>query len=327
MRKINRIYHRISKQKSSLTIAVFNYRFYIFVLSLSVSLVSCGTINETQRSHIEALSLGSDTIIAVPSAIFNSLSTIRLERGLFYSASLVSPEAKERELRAIANSNIDDESLSAKIDVYVKSLNSYIRTLQSISHSNRQTNLGTQLRGMGRDIDSLVIRYNDLKIGEDLPEGFAKMGGRFAGYLAESYIGGRQTKFLKEYMAIGDSLVSICTSELKTLLQKGLLDDLIKNEEEGLKNNYLIYLQYMQRENIAPDMAASRRYIELIQDLESVQTIRTRCIRGLTTLAKAHNAIYISLQSKEIDTNTLWNELLELNSLAVKLADDLKKIR
>ena len=291
---------------------------FILIL-ITISVTSCAVLTSSQLKMVTNLTVASDSIAVTPKIIFDELATVRLERGLFYAASLTSATAREKEINALTTASISDEQLVNRTDVYVNVLNSYLRALRSISADARWSPYGTEWRGVGRNIDSLILRFNQTELIDfEIPAGWAKLSGQYIGYMSENYMRSRQAKTVKEFVTEGDTLVIACVDGLIELLRKGELEDLIQNESDGLKRNYEAYLYRLESSGAIPDISIDRNYIELAKRLEKAKKTRSRCITALQSLKRAHGKLVKELEKRK-KTNYLFEELLELNTLALYL--------
>jgi len=282
---------------------------------------SCVSLTKSQLQRVTNLTVASDTVIATPRLIFNELAAVRLERGLFYAASLTSASAREKEVNALAAASITDEQMVNRAAVYVNVLNSYLRALRSVSADARWKAYGTEWRGVGRNIDSLLLRFNQTDLLEtNIPVGWAKLSGQYIGYLNERFMRVRQAKVVRAFVTEGDTLVAACVDGLIELLKKGDLIDLIENESEGLKNNYEAYLHRLELAGLPADFEADRRYITLVKRIELAKRARSRCVTALQSLRRAHAKLVIELEKKQ-KVDFLIDELIELNTLALHLQD------
>ena len=292
----------------------------IFILiSITNIVTSCAVLTTSQLKMVTNLTVASDSVAATPKIIFDELSTVRLERGLYYAASLTSAEARGKEINALALASLADEQLVSRADVYVNVLKSYLRALRSISADARWSAYGTEWRGLGRNIDSLIIRFNQTELADfEIPVGWAKLSGQYMGYMSENYTRTRQAKTAKEFVTEGDTLVIACVDGLIELLRKGELEELIQNESEGLKNNYEAYLYRLESSGALPDISIDRGYIDLVKRIEKAKKTRSRCVTALQSLKRAHGKLVKEL-GKRKNTDYIFEELLELNTLALSL--------
>jgi len=297
----------------------------VFVALICAQVSSCAVLTTSQVQMVNKLTVASDTVVVAPKVIFNELATVRLERGLFYSASLTSAAAREKEINALAAGSVADVSIVNRTDAYVNVLNSYLRALRSISNSVRWTQYGTEWRGLGRNVDSLFIRLNQTDLLDTkITVGWAKLSGQYMGYLSERYMRTHQAKTVKSFVITGDTLVSACVDGLIEILKTGAVIELIENENEGLKNNYSAYLRRQEISGDMPDIEQDRRYIDLVKRVEKAQYTRSRCITALQALKRAHNKLAIELVKRQ-NMNYLLDELLELDTLALYLQTQLHK--
>ena len=292
---------------------------FFLIITAHFIMTSCAVLTKSQLQMVTNLTVASDTVAASPKRLFDELTTVRLERGLFYAASLTSATAREKEINALAAAMIADEQLVGKTEVYVNVLNSYLRALRSISADARWKPYGTEWRTMGRNIDSLILRFNQTDLLEtDITVGWAKLSGQYMGYLNERYMLVRQAKTVRSFVTEGEPLVNTCVDGLIELLRNGDLIDLIENESEGLKNNYEAYLHRLELSGLPADFDADRKYLELVKRIEVVKKTRSRCITALQSLKRAHSKLVVELEKRQ-KIDFYIDELLELNTLALHL--------
>ena len=291
----------------------------LLIITANLAITSCAVLTKSQLDMATKLTVASDTVAASPKRLFDELTNVRLERGLYYAASLTSAAAREKEINALAIAFMADEQLVNRAEVYVNVLNSYLRALRSISADARRTAYGTEWRGIGRNIDSLILRFNQTElIDTDITVGWAKLSGQYMGYMSERYMRVRQAKAVRSFVAEGDTLVAACTDGLVELLKKGDLIALIENEKEGLKSNYEAYLRRLELSDLPSDFAADRKYIELVKRIASVEKTRSRCITALQSLKRAHAKLAKELEKRQ-KIDFFIDELIELNTLSLQL--------
>lgn len=297
----------------------------LVLIAVSYAVTSCASLTTSQLKMVTNLTVSSDSVSVTPKVIFSELADIRLERGLYYAASLTSATAREKEINALVQASVDDDALVNRAETYVNVLNSYLRALRSVSADTRWSAHGTEWRGIGRNIDSLILRVNQTDfLDNDITVGWGKLSGQYAGYMSERYTRSRQTKVVRSFITEGDPFVAACVDSLVELLKKGDLDELITNESEGLKNNYEAYLHHLEVTGRPADLSADRRYVELTRRMEAVKKTRSRCVTALQSLKRAHAKLTGELQKKQ-KIDFYYDELLELNTLALQLQTMLNK--
>jgi len=311
-------YYSFSFSKIAMVLRSFSLNIIISIIIVA-SASSCAVLTESQLKMVTNLTVASDTVVVRPKKVFDELSTVRLERGLLYAASLTTASAREKEINALAEASIADKQLVNRTEAYVTVLNSYLRALRSLSANARWTQYGTEWRGIGRNIDSLILRFNQTEfLDKDITVGWAKLSGQYIGYISENYSRARQAKTVKEFVTEGDTLVAACVDGLVEILRKGELEELIVNESEGLKSNYEAYLYRLELSGEIPDISYDRTYIELIHRIENAKYTRSRCVTALQSLKRAHNKLVKELEKRK-KSDYLFEELLELNTLALSL--------
>ena len=299
--------------------ALFKYQVIIF-MALQYS---CAVLTTSQIEMVNDLSVVSDSVAVAPSCFFEDLADVRKERGLFYASSLTSSETRFKEMSALAQASIDDEALVKRMDVYVNVLNSYLRSLRSISNEARWYDTGREIRGIGRNIDSLLFVYNKVYPDDPVETGIAKQLGKSTGYIAEELSKRRQALIVKKFVEQGDTLVSVCCDTLIELLKEKDVEELIVNEEIGLDMNYKAYLSALELRGEYPKIEYDREYLVLKEELYNARKIRDKCVSSLRSLKKAHTKLLSELQErKQIDQ--LFREMMDLNEQALDIAQLLR---
>ncbi len=161
---------------------------------------------------------------------------------------------------------------------------------------------------------------------EEFPEGVAKLSGKYAGFLSETYMKNRQAKAVRTFVKEGDTLVALCSDALIALLLRGEVNELINNESDGLRNNYYAYLRQMENSGETPQIDRDRHYVELVENLEHSKTIRNRCVSGLRSLKRAHHKLAAELDKRK-PAEIWFEELAELNAISSQLNDLIKELK
>ena len=282
------------------------------MLFLLVYMSGCSSMTKAQLKRVNSLAVVSDSAVTGPGSIFRMLDDVRMERGLIYAASLQGTDTRIQELNGLADATAQQSRLADKADVCVSILDSYIRALRSVSNEARWKRNGTELRGIGRNMDSLAIAYNKLDWGTLYEPGIAKQIGKTSGYLAEQYGKRRQRKMVKSILVHGDTLVDACVKSLVDGLKSAEFKSLIENELTGLENNYRAYLNSVSLIGSTPLPEYDRAYVENRLRIERAEAMRRQCITTLQSFNRAHHALL-----KEMDNRRTYSEfadeLFELN--------------
>ena len=282
------------------------------MLFLLVYMSGCSSITKAQLKRVNSLAVVSDSAVTGPGSIFHMLDDVRMERGLIYAASLQGTDTRIQELNGLADAIAGQSRLADKSDVCINILDSYIRALRSVSNEARWKRNGTELRGIGRNMDSLAIAYNKLEWGTLYEPGIAKQIGKTSGYLAEQYGKCRQRKVVKNILEHGDTLVDACVKSLVDGLKSAEFKSLIDNERIGLENNYRAYLNAASLNGVTPLPEFDRMYIDNRLKIERAEAMRRQCITTLQSFNRAHHALLKEMDNRRTYTE-FTDELFELN--------------
>ncbi len=302
------------------------YNFLVLSLLAVAVTAGCSPLSKAQTEAVGELTFRSDTISRSPAVLFGEMSELRLERGLFYAASLTSGTARYEEVTALAETSMDDESLVRKASGYVDAFNSYVRALHSVSADARWKGLGTEIRGVGTRVDSVLYRYNRLDTGyDDIPTGYARMAGRVLAYVAEEVMQAVQGRAVRNIVVVGDTLVAASCDSLMDILRSDEMDELIRHERESLRDNYAAYLAALELRGEPVPFESDRLYVELLRRTDELPDIRNSCVSALRSFRNAHAKLAADFAAgkKEVPEE-LWEEVLRLNVLAAQVSEMLE---
>ena len=276
------------------------------ILFIMIYMSSCSSMTKAQLKKVNSLAVVSDSAVCGPGSVMRLLDEVRLERGLIYAASLRGTEPHIQELNGLADAVSEQSKLADKADVCISILDSYVRALRSVSSESRWKQNGTELRGIGRNIDSLAIEYNKLDWGKLYDPGIAKQAGKTSGYLAEQYGKHRQRRMVKSILEHGDTLVTACCNSLVAGLKSDEFKSLITNERTGLESNYRAYLNSVSLSGTCPQPEFDRIYIENRLKVDRADALRRQCITTLQSFNRSHNALV-----KEMSNHRTYSEFSE----------------
>ena len=283
---------------------------------------SCTVLSKTQKAMAQRLSISADTVVSAPIRMFETLAEVRLERSLFYASTLTGATAHFSEVDMIADAAEKEQKRLSKYGVYINALNSYIRAIQSLSSDIRWKGIGTEVRGIGNNLDSILLYYDKI-FSDSLSVGYFKIAGKAGGYISEELTKGHQAKLMKEFMTKGDSIVSICCDSLIAVLKSDALIELIDNEEAALKYDYSRFLEFATPK---PEILIEydRRYVHLSASMTTVKSLRTQCCRGLKAFQKAHSSLVKEMNRKK--DSDIYPDLLELIKISSQICLLIKKL-
>lgn len=294
------------------------------MLFIIIYMSGCASITKAQMKRVNSLAVISDSAVTGPGSVLRVLNEVNLERGLMYAASLSSTEARIEDLNGFADAQAQLSRLAKQSDVCVNILESYVRALRSISSETRWKQNGTELRGIGRNMDSLAIAYNRLDWGDLYEPGIAKQIGKTSGYLAQQYGKRRQRRMVQSFLEHGDKLVDDCVKALVETLKSADFKSVIENERTGLENNYRAYLNMTSLNGTVPLPDFDRTYLECRLKIEQAESMRRQCITMLQAFGRAHNALRKEMYNRRTYSE-FADDLFDLNLQVLALAKLLEK--
>lgn len=290
----------------------FLYQFIAF-WSLLWTVAACSVLHKTQIETVSQLCERVDTLSQFPDQVLETLSDSRRERSLYFTATLITPELRVQQLNEVVDFQIKEEKAVQKFLAYSDVLESYFRNLKSLCSPTRYEQYGVQLRGLGRQTDSLIHHYNALGMGMTIPEGYAKWSGKLLGQSAEAIARRKQGEVVRDYVQMADTLVGIYCDTLAHLLAGAPMRSWIEHEKAELAAEYEMYLQLCEP-LAGRGREEDRSYLEMRRRLKDCETILRKGKSALQSLKKAHHKLALSLNRRsEIDQ--VYPEILEFNKL------------
>ncbi len=295
-----------------------NRFFYPLVAWLALLFaISCSVLHKTQIESVGQLCERVDTLSRFPEKVLEILSESRRERSLYFTATLHSPDLRVNELNGIADFQIREEKAVQKYLAYSEVLERYFRNLKSLCAPTRYEQFGVELRGLGRQVDSLIHHYNRLGMGMELPEGYAKLSGKLLGQGAETYVRRKQAVSVRDYVQMADTLVGMYCDTLARLLSSDPMKAWVEHEKAELADEYATYLQLCSPKSGREE---DRAYLKLRRKLLDAEALLRKGKTALTSLKKAHHKLALSLnQRSEIDQ--VYTEIVEFNAHVSDLKD------
>ena len=238
----------------------------LFVILSLLGTAGCASLSKGQVKAIDSFTASCDSFSKHPTLLFEEMAQIRAERAFWYSSSLSDPELRVAELNSVYGAYIKDISLAKKAGVSVEILLTYKRALKVLAGKARWEDAGREFRSLGRSLDSLVRKFNDLGFVEALPLGIGKSAGRVAGYTAEVLNKRSQAKSVRGFVIQGDTLVRAVTEVLCGILASPSVNLLIENEKRGVEQNYITYLKATKPEKPSSIFTQSKPVLSINQN-------------------------------------------------------------
>jgi hypothetical protein len=311
---------------------------YLFVFSLLSG--SCATLTKTQINSINQFAETSENFSAFPSKIMTELADIRVKRGLYFANTLSDPNLHIQEIDSIYSQKKFDYAVSKKADITFKIIDKYAQSLALLSSDKYFKDIGKQITNFGIGIDSLIALNNSISGTTKIPSGIGSAVGNLVLLGGKQYFRVKQAKELKKFISLADTLVSVMTTNLLEYLKSENINELIKNEERGIRESYLSYLQHINVETRTLTIINNRKdtlesisvsgtkpaienemdYLELKTRIDGVRALQTKTIKATINLRKTHRKLLQEIEKKK-------NLKQTINELQVLFEDinDLKK--
>lgn len=263
-------------------------------------LLNCAPLNKRQLTAVNTFAQSVDTFSCTPVKVYQALAETRLQRGLFFTVSLLDPAMRVQELDRLMAARKKDMQLSKKADVAFETVSQYMRALKILSSENKVTGLPLEIRTLGKKIDSLLIVYNELDKVQPVPQGYATIFGKFVAKGTEWGLQYAQAKQVKKLIVAGDTLVAVLMNVMLQTLMNEDLNTQILHERLMLRQSYESYLKAgVSGHAIEND----QRYLLLATQLDELQNLRLKSIQTARMVRTAHRKLMTTCTQ-----TTSWKE-------------------
>ncbi|MPM46020.1 hypothetical protein SDC9_92714 [bioreactor metagenome] len=206
------------------------------------------------------------------------------------------------------------------MDITFEIIDKYAQSLAILSSDKYLNAIDENSRNLGIGLDSLVSEYNKLDRLANLPTNLGGAIGKLIAMGGRSYIKAKQAKEVKKIVFKADTLIEVMTSNLLIFLESENIDQLIKAEEWGVRQNFLSFLRHTKK----PLIEHENIYLGLKEKLDVIKSLRSQTINATRQIRLAHKELSLSLSKhknlNEIvkEVQILGNEINELRNILVK---------
>ena len=312
----------------------------IYFLGFSLLLGGCASLTKTQINCINQFAETTENFSAFPSKIMTELSEIRVKRGVYFANSLTDPKLHTKEIDEIFSQKKFDSEVSKKVDVTFKIIDKYSQSLVLLSSDKYIKKAEKNLTNIGIGIDSLITLNNSIDGNTKIPTGIGSAVGKLIILGGKQYYRAKQAKEIKKFVNLADTLVSAMTTNLLAYLQSETINELIENEERGITESYLSYLQQINEETRTMSISSDSKdtinsisvtirkpsienemdYLDLKSKIDGVKTLQHQTIRATKNLRNTHKKLLVQIERKK----NLKQTINELQGLFEDI-NDLKK--
>jgi hypothetical protein len=290
----------------------------VYILSLTLLLGGCASLSKTQIKCINQFAQTTEKFSAFPSKIMTELADIRVKRGVYFANSISDPKLHIEDLDGIFDQKKFDYQISKKVDITFKIIDKYAQSLALLSSDKYTVEVKKQATRFGIDIDSLINLNNSIDGTTKIPSGIGAAVSDLIILGGKQYIRIRQARQIKKFVTLADTLVSTVTINLLEYLQSKNIHELIENEERGIRESYLSYLQQIKVETrtrtisnnrkdtlesvsvsgIKPSIENEMDYLDLKNRIDGVKKLNSQTIKATKNLRKTHRKLLMEIEEK-----------------------------
>ena len=294
----------------------------IFFSSIAVIfLYSCSVLSGSQLKNINTFATAAKNYSDFPGEV------VKKSQQLHYNNEVLEATALRLDtiqlIRSLQMAKAQFEkglAFSKKMDVSLQLIQKYASLLKQLSSDSFTDDLGKNTNELAGDLKSAINLYDTLSSAQ-IPGSVGKGISQIATIAGGRVIKNKQSKALKKFIPIGDTLIQLTAHNLVNALDsdlKPLIDDYKATFESDFK-----ILIFNDSSKITYNIL--HFYIKTESDYADVGSLRKKCILAADKMASAHRELKDNIMRKK-NINELYTETKDFVSDVKDLYEILGKL-
>jgi hypothetical protein len=267
--------------------------FFVLFIPL-VFLYSCSVLSNGQLENINAFATATKNYAAFPGEVVKKTQQLHYNNDILEASALPDSALMIRSLTRAKEQWEKGIAFSKKMNLSLRLIQKYAALLAQLSSGSFTDDLGESTSELCGSLNNTVELFNaqfSTKIPGNVGEGISQI----VKTIGTRFIKNKQSKALKEFIPMADTLVQITKDNLVNALETDL-KPLIESYKATFQSDFnAIIFNHIQR----ADFNILRFYIQTNDDYETVELLRKKCISAAEKLASAHKKLSQNITRKK----------------------------
>ncbi|MEO8764938.1 MAG: hypothetical protein ABI416_11650 [Ginsengibacter sp.] len=288
-----------------------------------IFLFSCAVLSDSQRKNINTFATVAKNYTNFPGAAVKKSQQLHYNNDVLEASAI--PDSTQI-IRSLTKAKTEFEKgivFSNKMNLSLKLIQKYAALLAQLSSDSYVDELGKNARELSGELNNAVDLFN-AQLSTKIPDKVGKGISQIITIIGGRIIQNKQSKALKMFIPIADTLIQLTTVNLVSALD-GDLKPLIESYKETFQSDFKAII-FDHADKVDYNML--RFYIKSNEDFADVESFRKRCIRAAENMAASHNELKDNIARKKTLTELLVNtkafiaDVKELYAIVNKFSND-----
>jgi hypothetical protein len=292
----------------------------LFYCISMIFLFSCSVLSESQLKNINTFATAAKNYSNFPGEVVKKSQELHYNNNILEASAI--PDSTQI-IRSLDKAKAQFEKgvgFSKKMDVSLQLIQKYAALLAQLSSGSFTDDLGKNAKELSGELNNAVGLFND-QFSTQIPDKVGKGISQIITIIGDRVIKNKQSKALKNFIPIGDTIIQLTADNLVSALDSDL-----KPLIESYKATFQIDFKTIIFNHIDKiDYNMLRFYIKTNSDYEDVELLRKRCIHAAEKMASSHKELKENIMKKKnlrellSETKAFITDVKELYGILNKL--------
>jgi len=288
-----------------------------------ILLCNCSVLSDSQLKNINTFATAAKNYSNFPGEAIKKSQQLHYNNDVL-EASVI-PDSTQI-IRSLARAKTEFEkgvTFSNKMNLSLKLIQKYAALLAQLSSDSYTDDLGKSSRELSGELNDAVDLFN-AQLSTKIPGNVGKSISQVITIIGDRFIQNKQSKALKKFIPIGDTLVQLTTINLVSALDADL-KPLIDNYKATFQSDFkTIIFDHVEK----VDYNMLRFYIKSNEDYADVESLRKRCIHAAEKMASSHSELKDNIAKKKNlrellgETKAFVADVKDLYAIVTKFSND-----
>lgn len=265
-----------------------------------IFLYSCSVLSKSQLENINTFATAAKNYSNFPGKVVKKSQQLHYNNDVLEASAI--PDSTQI-IRSLTKAKVEFEkglAFSKKMDVSLKLIQKYAALLKQLSSNSFTDDLGKNAKELSGDLNSAISLFNT-ELSAHIPDNVGKGISQIITIIGDRVIKNKQSKALKKFIPIGDTLIQITAQNVVSALDSDL-KPLLEDYKATFQSDFKIII-FNHSDKI--DYNLLQFYIKTTSDYADVESLRKRCIHAANKMASSHTELKDNIMKKKNLTELL----------------------
>ncbi len=267
---------------------------FFVLLILAIFLYSCSVLSNGQLENINAFATATKNYAGFPGEVIKRSQQLHYNNDILEASALPDSMLIIRSLTQAKEELEKGIAFSKKTNLSLRLIQTYAALLAQLSSGRFTGDLGESTTELCSSLNNTVELFN-AQLSTKIPGNVAEGISQIVKIIGTRFIKNKQSKALKKFIPMADTLVQITKDNLVDALETDL-KPLIESYKATFQSDFnAIIFNHIDR----VDFNILRFYVRTNADYETVELLRKKCIHAVEKMASSHKELTEKIARKQ----------------------------